>query len=175
MSDSVRPHRWQPTRLQWHPTPVLLPEKSHWRRSLVGCSLWGCKESDMTEHLHFHFSLSCTAEANGNPLQCSCLENPRDGGVWWAAIYGVTQSRTRLKWLSSSSSSIHSILPSHHWQAMLWLVTQSCPTVCDTMNCSPPGSSVYEDSPGNLMFSIENSRYSAISYMGNNLKRNEYM
>ena len=90
-------------RRQWHPTPGLLPGKSHGQRSLVGCSLWGCKESDMTEHLHFHFSRSCTAEANGNPLQCSCLENPRDGGVWWAAIYGVTQSRTRLKRLSSSS------------------------------------------------------------------------
>ena len=59
----------------------------------------------MTEQLHFHFSLSCTGEGNGNPLQCSCLENPRDGGAWWAAIYGVAQSRTRLKRLSSSSSS----------------------------------------------------------------------
>ena len=57
----------------------------------------------MTERLHFHFSLSCIGEGNGNPLQCSCLENPRDGGAWWAAVYGVTQSRTRLKWLSSSS------------------------------------------------------------------------
>ena len=59
----------------------------------------------MTERLHFHFSLSCTGEGNGNPLQCSCLENPRDGGAWWAAVYGVAQSRTRLKRLSSSSSS----------------------------------------------------------------------
>ena len=59
----------------------------------------------MTERLHFHFSLSCIGEGNGNPLQCSCLENPRDGGTWWAAIYGVAQSQTRLKWLSSSSSS----------------------------------------------------------------------
>ena len=57
----------------------------------------------MTERLHFHFSLSCTGERNGNPLQCSCLENPRDGGAWWAAVYGVAQSRTRLKRLSSSS------------------------------------------------------------------------
>ena len=57
----------------------------------------------MTERLHFHFSLSCIGKGNGNPLQCSCLENPRDGGAWWAAIYGVAQSRTRLKWLSSSS------------------------------------------------------------------------
>ena len=51
----------------------------------------------------FHFSLSCIGEGNGTPLQCSCLENPRDGGPWWAAIYGVTQSRTWLKWLSSNS------------------------------------------------------------------------
>ena len=58
----------------------------------------------MTERLHFHFSLSCIGEGNGNPLQCSCLENPRDGGAWWAAVYGVAQSRTRLKQLSSSSS-----------------------------------------------------------------------
>ena len=60
----------------------------------------------MTEQLHFHFSLSCTGEGNGNPLQCSCLENPRDGGAWWAAVYGVAQSRTRLKQLSSGSSSM---------------------------------------------------------------------
>ena len=91
-------------RRQWHPTPVLLPGKSHGQRSLVGCSPWGRKESDMTEWLHFHFSLSCIGEGNGNPLQRSCLENPRDGGAWWAATYGVAQSRTLLKWLSSSSS-----------------------------------------------------------------------
>ena len=57
----------------------------------------------MTERLHFHFSLSCIGEGNGNPLLCSCLENPRNGGAWWAAVYGVAQSRTRLKRLSSSS------------------------------------------------------------------------
>ena len=91
-------------RRQWQPTPVLLPRKSHGRRSLVGCSPWGRYESDTTERLHFHFSLSCTGEGNGDPLQCSCLENPRDGGAWWAAIYGVAQSRTRLKRLSSSST-----------------------------------------------------------------------
>ena len=85
---------------QWHPTPIFLPGKSHGWRSLVGCSPWGCEESDTTERLHFHFSLSCIREGNGNPLQCSCLENPRDGGAWWAAIYGVAQSRTQLKWLS---------------------------------------------------------------------------
>ena len=102
-------------RRQWHPTPVLLPGKSHGWRSLVGCSSWGCGESDMTERLHFHFSLSFIGEGNGNPLQCSCLENPRDGGAWWAAVYGVAQSRTRLKRLSSSSmricpASLHVIL-----------------------------------------------------------------
>ena len=63
------------------------------------------KSRDMTEQLHLHFSLSCTGEGNGNPLQCSCLENPSDGGAWWAAVHGVTQSWTGLKWLSSSSSS----------------------------------------------------------------------
>ena len=92
-------------RRQWHPTPVLLPGKSHGWRSLVGCSAWGHEESDTTERLPFHFSLSRIGEGNGNPLQCACLENPRDGGAWWAAIYGVTRSRTRLKRLSSSSMS----------------------------------------------------------------------
>ena len=82
-------------RRQWHPTPVLLPGKSH-------------GQSDKTQRLHFQFSLSCIREGNGNPLQCSCLENPRDGGACWAAVYGVTQSRTRLKQLSSSSSSSRS-------------------------------------------------------------------
>ena len=91
-------------RRQWHPTRVLLPGKSHGRRSLVGCSPWGLEESDTTERLHFHISLSCIGEGNGNPLQCSCLENPRDGGAWWAAVYRVAQSWTRLKRLSSSSS-----------------------------------------------------------------------
>ena len=61
-------------RRQWHPTPVLLPGKSHRQRSLVSCSPWDHEESDMTERLHFHFSLSCIGEGNGNPLQCSCLE-----------------------------------------------------------------------------------------------------
>ena len=92
---------------QWHPTPVLLPGKSHGWRSLEGCSPWGRWGSDTTERLHFHFSFSCIGEGNGNPLQCSCLENPRDGGAWWAAVYGVTQSRTRLKWLSSSRDNGH--------------------------------------------------------------------
>ena len=75
-------------RRQCHFTPVLLPGKSHGWRSLGGCSPWGREESDMTERLHFHFSLLFFGEGNGNPLQCSCLENPRDG---------VAQSQTRLK------------------------------------------------------------------------------
>ena len=82
-------------RRQWHPTPVLLTGKSHGRRSLVGCSPWGRTESDMTERLHLHFSLSCIGEGNGNPLQCSCLENPRDWGSWWGCcLWGCTESDT---------------------------------------------------------------------------------
>ena len=73
-----------------------MPGKSHGRRSLVGCSPWGREESHMTERLHFHFSLSIIGEGNGNPLQCSCLENPRDWGAWWAAVHGVAKSQTGL-------------------------------------------------------------------------------
>ena len=98
LSSQALEHRvW---RRQWHPTPVLSRGKSHGWRSLVGCRPWGREELDTTERLHFHFSLSCIGEGNGNPLQCSCLENPRDGGAWWAAVYRVAQSRTRLKRLS---------------------------------------------------------------------------
>ena len=86
----------------WQPTPVLLLGKSYGWRSLEGCTPWGRWGSDTTEWLHFHFSLLCIEEGNGNPLQWSCLENPRDGGAWWAAVYGVAQSWTRLKRLSSS-------------------------------------------------------------------------
>ena len=82
---------------------VLLPGKSHGRRSLVGCSPWGIGELDTTARFHFHFSLSCIGEGNGNPLQCSCLENPRDGEPGGLPSMGVSQSRTRLKQLSSSS------------------------------------------------------------------------
>ena len=96
----MSPHR----RRQWQATPVLLTGESHGWRSLVGCSPWGHYEWDATERLDFHFSLSHNGEGNGNPLQCSCLENPRDRRAWWAAVYGVAQSRTRLKRLSSSSS-----------------------------------------------------------------------
>ena len=84
-------------RRHWRPTPVLLPGKSHGRRSLVGCSPWGREESDKTERLHFHFSLSCIGDGNGNPPQCSCLENPRNSGAWWAAcrLWGRTVVATR--------------------------------------------------------------------------------
>ena len=89
-------------RRRWHPTPVLLPGKSQGWRSLVGCSPWGCEESDMTERLHFHFLLSCIGKGNGNPLQCSCLENPRDREPAGLPSMG-SQSWTWLKQLSSSS------------------------------------------------------------------------
>ena len=89
-------------RRQWQPIPVLLPGKAHGRRSLVGCSPWGHKESDTTERLHF--SLSFIGEGNGNLLQCSCLENPRDGGAWWAA-------RTCLRFFGLASPSLFFFFP----------------------------------------------------------------
>ena len=162
------PNWW---RRQWHPTPVLFPGKSHGWRSLVGCSPWGRKESDKTEQVHFHFSLSHIGEGNGNPLQCSCLENPRDGG---AAIYGITQSRTWMKWHSSSSSSspnwmspicVYGMLLSlfydvFYWNSRLALnltyyyisvqfssVAQSCLTLCDPINGSTPGLPVHHQLP----------------------------
>ena len=109
--------QWQ--RRQWHPNPVFLPGNSHGRGSLVGCSPWGHEELDTTEQLHFHFSLSWIREGNGNPLQCSCLENPRDRGAWWAAVYGVTQSRTRLKQISSSSNNNESMILLLEWPLFL--------------------------------------------------------
>ena len=111
---------WFQIARQWHPTPVLLPGKSHGQRSLVGCIPWGRWGSDTTERLPFHFSLSCIGEGNGNPLQCSCLENSRDGEAWWAAVYGVAQSRTRLKWLSSSSKAYLTSLQSTSWETLGW-------------------------------------------------------
>ena len=88
-------------RRQWHPTPVLLPGKSHEPRSLVGCSPWGRLESDTTERLHFHVSLSCIGEGNGNPLQCSCLENPMEepGG-----LPSVGSHRVRHNWSNSAAA-----------------------------------------------------------------------
>ena len=117
----------------WHPTPVLLPGKSHGQRSLVGCSPWGHKKSDTTEWLPFHFSLSCTGEGNGNPL--SCLENPRDGGSCWAAIYGVAQSWTWLKWLSSSSSMTYIFNLSEYWKSLFQMVYHFISTVLASSCC----------------------------------------
>ena len=130
-----RKHPW---RGQWHPTPVLLPGKSHGQRSLVGCSPWGLEELDTTELLHFHFSLQCFGEGNGNPLQCSCLENPWDSRAWWAAVYGVEQSQPRLKWFSSSrkhpswltahiflAPSLQKIAwPLHHLRRLRWDISK---------------------------------------------------
>ena len=114
-------------RRKWQPTPVLLPGKSHGRRSLVGCSPWGREESDTTEQLRFNFSLACIGEGNGNPLQCSCIENPRDREAWWPAIYGVTQSRPQLKRLSCSSSMLKSTnLTWTNHDIEIWLKPHLC-------------------------------------------------
>ena len=157
------------------PTPVLLPGKSHGWRSLVGCSPWGCEQSDTTEWLHFYFSLSCIGEGNGNPLQCSCLENPRDGATWWAAVYGVVQSRTRLKWLSSSSSS-HSSGAFLHWVVGCLYIFWRLRFVRSVVsNCSPPGSSVHGIFQakvlewGAIAFSIVSMCFSLFLLMGINL------
>ena len=103
------------------------------------------------ERLHFHFSLSCIGEGNGSPPQCSCLENPRDGGAWWAGVYGVAQSRTRLKRLSSSCSRIAGSYGSFGegngnlsflWHSAAAKSLQSCLTLCNPIEGSPPGSPV---------------------------------
>ena len=105
---------------KWQPTPVLLPGKSHGQRSLVDYSLWDRKESDTTERLHFHFSLSCIGEGNGNPLQYSCLENSTDGGVWWATVHGITKSWT---WLSNFTRFVLSSMgPCGYGALELWLM-----------------------------------------------------
>ena len=106
-----------------------------WWRSLVGCSPWSRKESDTTERLHFHFSLSCTGEGNSNPLQCSCLENPRDRRAWWAAVYGVAQSQTQLKRLSSSSRSF--IFPCNLYNQPVDFYSKACWDVLNYV-CSQP-------------------------------------
>ena len=89
--------------------------KIPWTEEPGGLQSMGSLETDTTERLHFHFSVSCIGEGNGNPLQCFCLENPRDGEAWWAAVHGVAQSWTRLKRLSSNSSSSRASL-------VVWMV-----------------------------------------------------
>ena len=104
--------------------------------------MW-CEESDTTERLHFHFSLSCIGEGNGNPLQCSCLENPRESGAWWAAVYGVAQSRPRLKRLSSSSSIINI------WAFQVAVVVKNLPVNAEDIRFLCLGWSLgQEDPPG---------------------------
>ena len=157
--------------LSWHCKPVcefnytekaMAPHSSTfawkipWTEEPGGLQSMGSLESDTTEWLHFNFSLSCIGEGNSNPFQCSCLENPRDGEAWWAAVSGVAQSQTRLKRLSSSSSKLPELIRVG-WQVFMRLftllsllsitevkwseVTQSCPTLCDPTDCSLPGSS----------------------------------
>ena len=112
---------WQ---MQWHPTPVLLPGKSHGWRSLVGCSLWGPSELDMSEPLHFHFSLSCIG-GHENPLQCSCLRNLRDGGAWWAAVYGPHRVRHNCSDLATVALHLYK-LKAGIYPAVQWLKTSYC-------------------------------------------------
>ena len=95
-------------RRQCYPTPVFLPGKSHGWGSLVGCRLWGHTESDTTECLHFHFSLSCFGEGNGNPFQCSCLENPRDRGA--CALPSMGLHRARHDWSNLAATAATSLL-----------------------------------------------------------------
>ena len=88
---------WEdPLEKEMAPHSSTLAWKIYGQRSLVGCSPWGCEESDTTERLHFHISLSCIGEGNGNPLQYSCQGNPMDRGAWWATVHGVTKSWTQL-------------------------------------------------------------------------------
>ena len=129
---------------------VILPSGDIWKCLEMFRLLHGVARSDTTGQLHFHFSLSCNGEGNGNPLQCSCLENPRDGGAWWAAVYGVAQSWTRLKWLSSSSSSsssrdVQGLLPRSVPTSIHWVEVRDaakCPTVPRT---APQQNSVSPD------------------------------
>ena len=128
-----RLHAW---RRQWHPTPVLLPGKSRGWRSLVGCSPWCRKESDMTEWLHFHFSLLCIGDGNGNPLQRSCLENPRDGEPAWLPSMGP--HRVGHDWSDIAAAAAADYVHVHAQSLQSYL------TLCDPMDSSLPGSSVHE-------------------------------
>ena len=127
----------------WHPTPVLLPGKSHQPRGLVGYSPWGHEESDTTKWLHFHFSLPCIGAGNGNPLQCSCLKNPRNRGAWWAAICGVAeldttevmqQQQQRCVSSKDSKKNSSSFFPSFWW--LLAVLGTSWP-IGSSLQCLP--------------------------------------
>ena len=102
----IREDSWESAEKAMAPHSSTFAWKIPWTEEPSRLQFMGSLKSDTTKQLHFHFSLSYTGEGNGNPLQCSCLENPRDGGAWWAAVYGVAQSRTWLKRHSSSSSSL---------------------------------------------------------------------
>ena len=121
----------------WHPTPVLLPGESHGQRNLVGCSPWGCEESDTTERLHFHFSLSYIGEGNGNPLQCSCLENPRDGEP--GGLLSMGSHRVRQNWSDLAAAEAvlhwryapHLLYPfTHQWAFRLFPCLGCCKQCC---------------------------------------------
>ena len=125
------------------PTKVYLVKATVFPVVIYGYESWTIKKAERQKidafelwcSLHFHFSLSCLGEGNGNPLQCSCLENPRDGRAWWAAVYGAAQSRTWLKWLSSSSS---------NWRRLLrvpWTARRSNQSILKDMSpgCSLEG------------------------------------
>ena len=129
------------------PHSSTLAWKIIWTEEPGGLPSMGRWESDRTERLHFHFSLSYIGEGKGNPLQCSCLESPRDGEAWWAAVYGVAQSRTRLNRFSSSSSSSRYRYKIPSVVDQIRSVAQSCPTLCNPMNCSMPGLPVHHQLP----------------------------
>ena len=111
---------WLPSKKAMAPHSSTLAWRIPWMEEPGGLQSMGSLESDTTERLHFHFSLSCIGEGNGNPLQCSCLENPRDGGAQWAAVYGVAQSRTRLKQLGRQQQ--HGYLATAHAHTLLNII-----------------------------------------------------
>ena len=117
--------------ISWHPTPVFLPGKSHGQRSLAGCSLWGCQESDTTERLHFQFSLSCFEEGNGNPLQCSCPKTPRDGEPGGLLSVGSRRVRHDCSDFAAAAAAAAA-------ETNCCSVAQSC-RLCNFMNCGTPG------------------------------------
>ena len=112
------------------PHSSTLAWKVPWTRSLVGCSPWGCEELDTTERLHFHFSLSCIGEGNGSPPQCSCLENPRDGGAWWAAVYVChsLSSKEQVSFNFTTAFTIHSDLEPEKIKSVTVFIVY--PSVC---------------------------------------------